>query len=158
MSSSFGPTGEVWFEPFPSLNPQDGESRILEGLGQAKEHDPKYALCLGADGQSHLCKREDVTGHTQCQYDNTCSERELAEEALDRVPSTAAQRLLGLMVMFGLLHVIIPIKKGPRQLQEVCPRSLMSFYWKSSGNNYASSFLTIRRSLMRAFLPVRPRR
>lgn len=37
-------------EAFPSFHSQDGETAILECLGQAEKHDPQYALGLGADG------------------------------------------------------------------------------------------------------------
>ena len=49
----------------PTFDSKYCQTRVLCGLGQAKEYKPQDALCSGGDWKCHLCKGEDVEGYAQ---------------------------------------------------------------------------------------------
>ena len=97
------PTEKTGLETFPAVDPDDGETTILESLGKTKEDDPQDALGLGTDGQSHLGKRKDITRHAQGQHNHARAKRESSEPSFYRSQDALETARLLLRLNF-LIH------------------------------------------------------
>ena len=67
---------EFAFQPFETLNAQDGQASILAGLSQSEEDSPQDAFCGNANGQQHLGKGQDIEGDAAQKDDHARSERQ----------------------------------------------------------------------------------
>ena len=68
-----------------TLHAENGQTAILARFGQAEEHRPQHALCGRADGQQHLCKRQDIKRYATQQDDDARAKRESLQPTLDVV-------------------------------------------------------------------------
>lgn len=72
-----------FFYAFHPFYAKDGETSILESLGEAEEDEPKHALHSVADGQRHLGERDDVARDAEREDDDARAEGEAREKSLD---------------------------------------------------------------------------